>query len=168
MELTMAMKCCLLLVVSCALLTTPVAARPSHRQKRVSDQRLAELETLLALARMKNRKFVTVPVGYGLIDVHQIGRRKRSEPLEIGHQDPSSSSSSSSSDYDLHAFSSANSDSIKEEPLLGGNYSDDEESSEVEDSGRDRTGYMLAGLRPGPRESFFLGMRGDQQHPRFF
>lgn len=163
MELTMVMKCCLLLVVSCALLTTPVAARPSHRQKRVSDQRLAELETLLALARMKYRKFVTVPVGYGLIDVHQIGRRKRSEPLEIGHQDPSSN------DYDqadMHAFSSADSDSVKEEQLLGGNYSDDEESSEVEESGKDRTGYMLAGLRPGPRTALFLGMRG-QQHPRF-
>ncbi|XP_064088129.1 uncharacterized protein LOC135202566 [Macrobrachium nipponense] len=165
MELTMVMKCCLLLVVSCALLTTPVTARPSHRQKRVSDQRLAELETLLALARMKNRKFVTVPVGYGLIDVHQIGRRKRSEPLEIGHQD------ASSSDYDQadvqHAFSSADSDSVKEEQFLGRNYSDDEESSEVEESGKDRTGYMLAGLRHGPRAALFLGMRGQQQHPRF-
>lgn len=43
-----------------------------RRQKRVSDQRLAELETLLALAKMKNRKYVTLPVGFGLIDVQQM------------------------------------------------------------------------------------------------
>lgn len=50
-------------------------ARP-HRQKRVSDQRLAELETLLALAKMRG-KLVTVPIGFGKIDPVKIGKRKR-------------------------------------------------------------------------------------------
>ncbi|XP_053596984.1 uncharacterized protein LOC128668278 isoform X2 [Microplitis demolitor] len=47
------------------------------RRKRVSDQRLAELETLLALARMRG-KLVTVPVGFGRVDPAKIGRRRRS------------------------------------------------------------------------------------------
>gem|GEM_PF-4549274 len=33
----------------------------------MSDQRLAELETLIALSKMKH-KLVTVPVGFGKID----------------------------------------------------------------------------------------------------
>lgn len=33
----------------------------------MSDQRVAELETLLALARMRGR-LVTVPVGFGRVD----------------------------------------------------------------------------------------------------
>ena len=37
------------------------------RKKRVSDQRLAELETLMALARLKG-KLVTVPIGFGRVD----------------------------------------------------------------------------------------------------
>ncbi|XP_063865497.1 uncharacterized protein LOC135103359 [Scylla paramamosain] len=76
------MRLLLLLVVCCALLVPHATARPPHRQKRVSDQRLAELETLLALAKMNNRKYVTLPVGFGLIDVKQIGRRKRSPALD--------------------------------------------------------------------------------------
>ncbi|KAH0550042.1 uncharacterized protein LOC123261600 [Cotesia glomerata] len=47
------------------------------RRKRVSDQRLAELETLMALARMRG-KLVTVPVGFGRVDPAKIGRRRRS------------------------------------------------------------------------------------------
>lgn len=77
------MRLLLLLVVCCALLVPPATARPPHRQKRVSDQRLAELETLLALAKMNNRKYVTLPVGFGLIDVKQIGRRKRSPAVDV-------------------------------------------------------------------------------------
>jgi hypothetical protein len=38
-----------------------------HRQKRVSDQRLAELETYMALRRMAG-KLVTVPLGFGQVD----------------------------------------------------------------------------------------------------
>ncbi|XP_053596976.1 uncharacterized protein LOC128668278 isoform X1 [Microplitis demolitor] len=49
----------------------------TDRRKRVSDQRLAELETLLALARMRG-KLVTVPVGFGRVDPAKIGRRRRS------------------------------------------------------------------------------------------
>lgn len=37
------------------------------RQKRISDQRVAELETLIALSKMKN-KMVTIPVGFGRVD----------------------------------------------------------------------------------------------------
>lgn len=163
----MGMKCVLLLVISCALLTPPVAARPPQRQKRVSDQRLAELETLLALAKMKNRKYVTLPVGYGLIDVQQIGRRKRSLATDAVHQallrDPSAT------DYDLsdiiadlssNLSSSSPSDSLKDDPILESNYSEDEESTtQVEDSGRDKADFFLRGLRPGARALFF-GMRG--------
>lgn len=49
------------------------------RQKRISDQRLAELETLIALAKMKG-KYVTIPVGFGRTDLDPIklGRKKRS------------------------------------------------------------------------------------------
>lgn len=42
---------------------------PSHIEKRVSDQRLAELETLLAMA-VSNRRMSDMPVGFGLIDPH--------------------------------------------------------------------------------------------------
>lgn len=37
------------------------------RQKRVSDQRLAELETYMALRKMAG-KLVTVPLGFGQVD----------------------------------------------------------------------------------------------------
>lgn len=61
---------CILLVV---LLAETAHARPftwhseAHlsRQKRLSDQRLAELETLLAL---QNVKGVVVPVGFGKVN----------------------------------------------------------------------------------------------------
>lgn len=60
-----------------ATLLALVNAQPLNRAKRVSDQRLAELETLIALAKMKG-KLVTVPVGFGLIDPAKLGRRRRS------------------------------------------------------------------------------------------
>lgn len=37
------------------------------RHKRTSDQRLAELETLIALENLRG-KLVTVPVGFGKVD----------------------------------------------------------------------------------------------------
>ncbi|XP_012285833.1 uncharacterized protein LOC105702680 [Orussus abietinus] len=67
-------------VLLLVLLPDLALARPSgviSRQKRVSDQRLAELETLLALAKMRG-KLVTVPVGFGRVDPAKIGRKRRS------------------------------------------------------------------------------------------
>ncbi|XP_024877319.1 uncharacterized protein LOC112458114 [Temnothorax curvispinosus] len=67
---------CVLLAV---LLSETVHARPADwllsRQKRLSDQRLAELETLLAL---QNVKGVVVPVGFGKVNPAMIGRKRRS------------------------------------------------------------------------------------------
>ncbi|KAK0090240.1 hypothetical protein PV326_004177 [Microctonus aethiopoides] len=68
-------------VIIFALVSDEAHARPTYgiisRQKRVSDQRLAELETLLALSRTHG-KLVTVPVAFGRIDPIRIGRRRRS------------------------------------------------------------------------------------------
>nr|XP_050847435.1 uncharacterized protein LOC127062769 isoform X2 [Vespula vulgaris] len=57
-------------VLMMVLIPEPTEARPSgiiSRRKRISDQRLAELETLVALSNMKGR-MITVPVGLGIID----------------------------------------------------------------------------------------------------
>lgn len=67
---------CVLLVV---LLSEAAYARPADwllsRQKRLSDQRLAELETLLAL---QNVKGVVIPVGFGKVNPAIAGRKRRS------------------------------------------------------------------------------------------
>lgn len=64
-----------MLVLVCSLCV--IQAYPTwNRNKRVSDQRLAELETLLALARLKGR-LANVQVGYGFIDPNKIGRKRR-------------------------------------------------------------------------------------------
>ncbi|XP_018315403.1 uncharacterized protein [Mycetomoellerius zeteki] len=67
---------CVLLVT---LLSETAHARPPQwllsRQKRLSDQRLAELETLMAL---RNVKGVLVPVGYGRVNPAILGRKRRS------------------------------------------------------------------------------------------
>ncbi|XP_066998509.2 uncharacterized protein [Anabrus simplex] len=68
----------LALFVLLALLAPISHAAPYSRQKRVSDQRLAELETMLALNRLKGR-LVTVPVGFGKVDPNYLGRRRRSD-----------------------------------------------------------------------------------------
>ncbi|XP_053994521.1 uncharacterized protein LOC128884880 [Hylaeus volcanicus] len=47
------------------------------RQKRVSDQRLAEIETLLNLKNVMG-KLTTIPVGFGVVDPAKVGRRRRS------------------------------------------------------------------------------------------
>lgn len=71
------------LVVSAFLIVVlpePAYARSMSllsRHRRVSDQRLAEIETLLALEKMKGR-VVTVPVAFGVLDPDKIGRRRRS------------------------------------------------------------------------------------------
>ncbi|XP_031784452.1 uncharacterized protein LOC107981184 [Nasonia vitripennis] len=68
-------------IVLCVVLLVQVTeARPSallSRPKRVSDQRLAELETLIALQKMRG-KLVTVPIGFGKVDPMKIGRKRRS------------------------------------------------------------------------------------------
>ncbi|XP_026278737.1 uncharacterized protein LOC113206730 [Frankliniella occidentalis] len=61
------------------LLAPAVLARPPHRQKRVSDQRLGELEALLALKKLRG-KLVTVPVAFGQINPNDYGRKRRSAP----------------------------------------------------------------------------------------
>ncbi|XP_011645009.1 uncharacterized protein LOC105432086 [Pogonomyrmex barbatus] len=68
---------CILIV---ALLSETTYARPRQdwflsRQKRLSDQRLAELETLLAL---ENVKGIVVPVGFGKVNPAVLGRKRRS------------------------------------------------------------------------------------------
>lgn len=63
-----------------ALLIPQTHGRP-YRQKRVSDQRLAELETYMALRKMAG-KLVTVPLGFGQVDPAKIGRRRR-RSLEV-------------------------------------------------------------------------------------
>ncbi|XP_015117048.1 uncharacterized protein LOC107041154 isoform X2 [Diachasma alloeum] len=69
------------LIVLVALMPEFTYARPAAvtmgRHKRTSDQRLAELETLIALENLRG-KLVTVPVGFGKVDPAKIGRRRRS------------------------------------------------------------------------------------------
>ncbi|KAI4487532.1 hypothetical protein M0804_005681 [Polistes exclamans] len=54
------------------LIPEPTDARPTDtvisRRKRVSDQRIAELETLLGLSTKIKGKVIFVPVAYGVID----------------------------------------------------------------------------------------------------
>ncbi|XP_046383832.1 uncharacterized protein LOC124154263 [Ischnura elegans] len=70
--------CGSLVIVLLLLLTSAdeSGAKPIRRAKRVSDQRLAELETLIALSKMKE-KMVTVPIGFGVVDPQKLGRRRR-------------------------------------------------------------------------------------------
>ncbi|XP_054164753.1 uncharacterized protein LOC128962406 [Oppia nitens] len=51
----------------------------NKREKRsgISDQRLAELETLLELKRLRENLRTRTPVAYGLIDPAKIGRRRK-------------------------------------------------------------------------------------------
>ncbi|XP_047345687.1 uncharacterized protein LOC124947501 [Vespa velutina] len=67
-------------VLMTVLIPKPTEARPSgiiSRRKRVSDQRLAELETLLGLSKMKG-KIITIPIAFGVVDPAKIGRKRRS------------------------------------------------------------------------------------------
>lgn len=65
-------------VVLVALLAVPQIHGRPYRQKRVSDQRLADLETKLRLAG----QIFHVPVAYGQVDPKQVGRRRR-RSLEV-------------------------------------------------------------------------------------
>ncbi|GIX90136.1 uncharacterized protein CEXT_554931 [Caerostris extrusa] len=53
-----------------------------ERRSGISDQRLAELETLLALAKHGGSK----DVAYGVIDPIMLGKRKRSYDMDISSQ----------------------------------------------------------------------------------
>lgn len=60
-------------------LVQPSSSSVRHRRSGYSDQRLAELETIFALSEMNQRHRVSVPqVGFGVVDVRRIGKRKRS------------------------------------------------------------------------------------------
>ncbi|XP_076278169.1 uncharacterized protein LOC143208034 [Lasioglossum baleicum] len=70
----------LLCALAVLLMPDQAYARPPpllSRQRRVSDQRLAEIETLLGLENVRG-KVVTVPVAFGVLDPDKIGRRRRS------------------------------------------------------------------------------------------
>jgi len=79
-------RTCLLVatVLLSLLAVSSVEAYPSggvraHRQKRVSDQRLAELQTMLAIMRIQSN--LKNPTGKynGFVDPALIGRKKRSQ-----------------------------------------------------------------------------------------
>ncbi|XP_071525017.1 uncharacterized protein [Panulirus ornatus] len=172
------MRLLLLLVVCCALLAPPAAARPPHRQKRVSDQRLAELETLLALAKMKNRKYVTLPVGFGLIDVKQIGRRKRAAAAAANGLDVSSRDMPQQLDeYDIGDLLSdlssvLSNDSLREDRSMEDSSYPMEDLSlaeVVKETGRKasrmKEEHLPAGVREAPPAILF-GVR-DVPHHRF-
>ncbi|CAL1681401.1 unnamed protein product [Lasius platythorax] len=69
----------ILCVLVVALLSETAYIRPPDwhlsRYRRLSDQRLAELETILAL---QNVKGVAVPVAFGKVDPAVVGRKRRS------------------------------------------------------------------------------------------
>nr|CAD7573192.1 unnamed protein product [Timema californicum] len=64
------------LLVVALLFSQHVHGRP-YRRKRTSDQRLAEIQTYLALSKMKG-EIKNVPVAFGIVDLNHIGRRRRS------------------------------------------------------------------------------------------
>ncbi|XP_077517566.1 uncharacterized protein LOC144128214 isoform X1 [Amblyomma americanum] len=84
------------LVVLCAVVLLPAIVHcrsmfnSRDRRSGISDQRLAELETLAGLKSLRHRlKGITFPVAYGLVDPNKIGKRKRSfESLEEPQQQP--------------------------------------------------------------------------------
>lgn len=89
----MSTKLAFLVVVFCAVVLLPavVQCRSLYNRSRrsgISDQRLAELETLAGLKSLRHRlKGISFPVAYGLVDPNKIGKRKRSfESLEDAQQ----------------------------------------------------------------------------------
>lgn len=95
-------------VVFVALLTFPQTHGRPYRQKRVSDQRLAELETIMALRKMAG-KLVTVPLGFGQVDPNKIGRRRR-RSLEVLLQELRNQSTQDDPDADAMLASSIEGD----------------------------------------------------------
>ncbi|XP_043510536.1 uncharacterized protein LOC122528940 isoform X2 [Frieseomelitta varia] len=73
----------ILCVLNVILMPKTTYAAPPHllsRQRRVSDQRLAEIETLLGLLKMKG-KLVKVPIAFGLLDPKKMFRNLRNRTL---------------------------------------------------------------------------------------
>ncbi|XP_057378259.1 uncharacterized protein LOC130700232 [Daphnia carinata] len=97
----------LIAVIVLSLLAVSIQAYPSwrgSRQKRVSDQRLAELQTLLALARLKGKMSSSSGKYYGYVDPSKIGRKKRSQDEESdGSLMDAQAENSSRSDEDRNA-----------------------------------------------------------------
>ncbi|XP_063234108.1 uncharacterized protein LOC134537520 [Bacillus rossius redtenbacheri] len=64
-------------VLVLALLADQRAHGLPYRRKRTSDQRMAELEAYLGMSKLKGQ-MITVPIGFGRVNLDQIGRRRRS------------------------------------------------------------------------------------------
>ncbi|KAI9552055.1 hypothetical protein GHT06_022392 [Daphnia sinensis] len=99
----------LIAVIVLSLLAVSIQAYPSwrgSRQKRVSDQRLAELQTLLALARLKGKMSTSSGKYYGYVDPSKIGRKKRSQDEESGGSLMDAQAEISRSDEDRNAAES--------------------------------------------------------------
>ncbi|XP_076362170.1 uncharacterized protein LOC143253016 [Tachypleus tridentatus] len=62
------------------LMFSLTVGRPHDREKRsgISDQRLAEIETLIAMYKLNKNKEVTGPVAFGAFDPTILGKKKRS------------------------------------------------------------------------------------------
>ncbi|XP_042903879.1 uncharacterized protein [Parasteatoda tepidariorum] len=70
-----------LAIATFCFLTTLASCHYREKRSGISDQRLAEIETLLALARQGNRD-----VAYGVIDPLSLGKRKRSYDMDSSNQ----------------------------------------------------------------------------------
>ncbi|XP_049839466.1 uncharacterized protein LOC126284518 [Schistocerca gregaria] len=68
------------LPVAAVLLLLVAATRASHRRRTLSDQRLAELQTMVAMEAMGG-KVKDVPVGHGLVNVQKVGKRQSDQRL---------------------------------------------------------------------------------------
>ncbi|KAF6211233.1 hypothetical protein GE061_014349 [Apolygus lucorum] len=74
----------IILILGTLYLTTTFA----YRQKRLSDTRLAELETQMNLKKIRDEARMHKP-GFGLRDPHQIGRKRRAPSGLVGILDGS-------------------------------------------------------------------------------
>uniref|UniRef100_A0A0A9XEL5 SWI/SNF complex subunit SWI3C n=1 Tax=Lygus hesperus TaxID=30085 RepID=A0A0A9XEL5_LYGHE len=74
----------IILLLGTLYLTTTLA----YRQKRLSDTRLAELETQMNLKKIRDEARMHKP-GFGLRDPHQIGRKRRAPSGLVGILDGS-------------------------------------------------------------------------------
>jgi hypothetical protein len=71
-----------IIFVTIALFYNNATTKPLHqspvKRSGISDQRLAELETLLELQRLREKlRTRPPPIAYGLVDPAKIGRRKK-------------------------------------------------------------------------------------------
>ena len=59
-------------VLRCIVTSIDITSFSDYRVKRVSDQRLAELETLLVLAKINREMQMNMPLGYGTADPYKL------------------------------------------------------------------------------------------------